>query len=341
MQRDFVIDVLRFSGLMLIILAHVQPPEFIFQLRTFDVPLMIFVSGMAYGLSNVNITNYKSYLIKRCCRLILPVWAFFLFFYIFLFCFKINVFNHLLTTKMIASTFLLNGFGYLWIIRVFIIIALVSPFLAKLLSTKSFLFDVIIILSVVSFTTITHIYFSKPDVNKYWIMLVEDVLLPGLSYSAIFMTGYKWRCYNKEQKIKITALFGFILTLMQLFYFKEMGYIIKPQDFKYPPTIIYLSYSIVMISASLVLVKILTNNVIIKPNKVISFISSNTIWIYLWHIPFVEYFKISNLSLNWCLKYLLVIIFATLITMAQVTVIDRILVKSPKKNSLLRIIFTG
>lgn len=42
-QRDLYIDFLRFIGISLIILAHVEAPSGITQFRSFDVPLMVFV----------------------------------------------------------------------------------------------------------------------------------------------------------------------------------------------------------------------------------------------------------------------------------------------------------
>ena len=48
-SRDFTIDMLRFVGVSLILLAHIVPPDGLFQLRSFDVPLMIFVSGLSYS----------------------------------------------------------------------------------------------------------------------------------------------------------------------------------------------------------------------------------------------------------------------------------------------------
>ncbi|SFK21637.1 hypothetical protein SAMN04488079_106193 [Methylophaga sulfidovorans] len=47
-MRDHRIDLLRFIGLSMIIFAHVGPPSILFQLRNFDVPLMVLISGMSY-----------------------------------------------------------------------------------------------------------------------------------------------------------------------------------------------------------------------------------------------------------------------------------------------------
>ena len=118
---------MRCFGLLLIILAHVSPPDTLFQIRTFDVPMMVFISGMSYFLSKKQSVNIINYTISRFKRLVLPVWSFFTLFFIFIYIFRPSGFSELLSLKMIASTFMLNGFGYVWIIRVFLIIAILSP----------------------------------------------------------------------------------------------------------------------------------------------------------------------------------------------------------------------
>lgn len=74
-ERDESIDLLRFVGLSLIILAHVSPPEVLFNLRCFDVPLMLFVSGLTYAGRSVD-TGWR-FLVHRFMRLIIPCIPFF------------------------------------------------------------------------------------------------------------------------------------------------------------------------------------------------------------------------------------------------------------------------
>src|ERR1035437_5304545 len=80
-KRDTSLDVLRAIGLLLIILAHVLPPEPIFQLRNIDVPLMMLVSGAVFGLSSGANKSYLSYLVSRIRRLVLPTWIFLTIFF--------------------------------------------------------------------------------------------------------------------------------------------------------------------------------------------------------------------------------------------------------------------
>ncbi|MCA5570226.1 acyltransferase family protein [Klebsiella pneumoniae] len=69
---------------------------------------------------------------------------------------------------------------------------------------------------------------------------------------------------------------------------------------------------------------------------IFNFISSNTIWIYLWHIPVVEYFKKTNSIDNFAIKYLIALIISITITYLQASII-----KTTTKNKLIRNIFTG
>ena len=48
-SRDIEVDVLRSIGILLIILAHIKAPLMLTIIRCFDVPLMVFVSGLCYS----------------------------------------------------------------------------------------------------------------------------------------------------------------------------------------------------------------------------------------------------------------------------------------------------
>jgi fucose 4-O-acetylase-like acetyltransferase len=124
MNRDFRIDILRTIGVILIILAHSSPPNTLFQIRVFDVPLMAMLLGMSFILSLKGKDfkeNYGKYVFKRLKRLVFPTWIFLSIFFLLVFIlsliakqsypFSIN--------KIILSYTLISGIGYVWIIRVF------------------------------------------------------------------------------------------------------------------------------------------------------------------------------------------------------------------------------
>lgn len=78
-SRMFSLDLLRVLGLLCIILAHVSPPNIIFQIRNFDVPFMVMISGILFNLTNIekdDKVNIMEYVKKRFVRLVIPVWIF-------------------------------------------------------------------------------------------------------------------------------------------------------------------------------------------------------------------------------------------------------------------------
>ncbi|MBK4119350.1 hypothetical protein JHE03_24015 [Pluralibacter gergoviae] len=114
MSRNTKMDLMRCMGIMLIILAHVDPPNTLFQLQTFDVPMMVFVSGMSYYCSGKTSIKIKPYVISRFKRLVLPVWFFLLVFFPTIALFHIPYFQYILTPQ----TILLSGFSYVWILKI-------------------------------------------------------------------------------------------------------------------------------------------------------------------------------------------------------------------------------
>ncbi|MEH1966657.1 MAG: acyltransferase family protein [Nostoc sp.] len=81
-QRDIRFDILKTIGLVCIIIAHVKPENnILFDIRLFDVPLMVITSGTLYYYSaNNKKISFLNYLQKRLPRLIVPVWLFLTFF---------------------------------------------------------------------------------------------------------------------------------------------------------------------------------------------------------------------------------------------------------------------
>lgn len=64
-NRDKSIDILRAFALIGIFFAHVQSPNWILQLRSFDVPLMALLMGTSFYLSNQNKEiRYSDYIKK-------------------------------------------------------------------------------------------------------------------------------------------------------------------------------------------------------------------------------------------------------------------------------------
>ena len=114
-QRDGVLDTLKGLCLLCIVIAHISPPGWLFQLRNFDVPFIVMLSGVAFtSFSKSSRGGYLRYCLIRCERLVLPVWIFFTF--LFLFVYFFTTFTSTTfpwSLREIAGTyFLLDGVGF-------------------------------------------------------------------------------------------------------------------------------------------------------------------------------------------------------------------------------------
>lgn len=333
MQRNIIVDSMRIIGLYLIILAHVFPPETLFQLRSFDVPMMVFISGMAYYCAGKSDISIFPYVISRFQRLVFPVWAFLVLFFSIIFVFKISIFYNFLNLKTILTSFLLlNGIGYVWIIRVFLIIAILSPFFVSIVKGKSGMYATLISLLIICLSSALSFVGINNEVVSH---LLKDIIIPTFTYGAIFMLGYKCLSMKRTEKTLTFIFFSVLFISMAAYTYLSKGIILGPQDFKYPPTLYFASYSIAMTYVTMGLLTLFLKNKSDLP-YFLNFISSNTIWIYLWHIPIVECFKITHIIDNFAIKYLITLALSISITYLQTS-----LIKKTTKRKLIRNIFTG
>ena len=74
------IDRLKVLGLLLVILAHVDLPAWLAQIRSFDVPLLVFLSACLARKSFVGGCVIQYYR-KRFFRLAVPAWVFAVYYF--------------------------------------------------------------------------------------------------------------------------------------------------------------------------------------------------------------------------------------------------------------------
>lgn len=338
-MRDHRIDVLRFVGLAMIILAHVGPPRLIFEFRNFDVPLMVLVSGMSFALSHKAGVPYGDYVWKRIKRLVFPVWIFLSVY--FLVEMVIDPGSHELNIGTILTSYgLIGGIGYVWIIRVFLLVALVSPLLynihQKIRNTNAYLLALIAGLALYD----TCRYFTLPYIQEglpQAMSLASHYLIP---YSLVFMAGLRLQSLNKRQawcfaltSLAATLAIGYAL-------YKLNGRFISTQEQKYPPSAYYISYAMFM-ACSLWLISPAIESMLekAKAKSAFLFVAQNSIWIYLWHIPMVK-----AIHLHFLPKYFIIFMAATAATYAQVWIVQNLLVNMTSSDRLkqnLRAVLTG
>ena len=308
MNRDSYIDFLRSLGLILVILAHVSAPNVLTQLRNFDVPLMVFVSGLSYSGKNI---SGGAWFLKRIARLIVPVYIFLTLFFLF---------NYLVgrgyqIEKIIYSYLLCvqGSIGYIWIIKVFLIMMLCTPFLIKIKENLGKFQIWLIIGLLLLLQELSSIFLSKCS------MLVSETVPYIFGYSALFLSGMVLKTADNTTKVSVLVISLLLFVLTHYFLYYHYLVLDLSPYYKYPPRINYLLYGLTICSLLW----------IIRPigNKLSSFIifsfwGQNTIWIYLWHIPWVM--LMLNVSSNWGIRYLMVLGGATFVYLIQYLIVSKL-----------------
>ena len=347
-ERDFPIDFLRTLGLFAIILAHVSPPALISQLRSFDVPLMVVISGYVFAITKPTSENtFKliPYVKNRFVRLAIPVWIFLSFFFILVF-----ISSHVLNipfpfggAKILSSYLLWNGIGYVWIIRVFLMIAICGPLFIKKIEKFKNKLHIIAILYVsyeIIFLLYTKIYFKLNDNLNLILIGTLFYLIP---YLLFFTYGTFFRQMKKNTTSSIILILVITLVVGIWYTYDKNGVLLDIRRFKYPPTSFYTTYAILRSTLLLKYINIFEKIKSIKSRTLIHFIGSSTLWIYLWHIPIVLFLHFAEFNYIF-IKYILVICLSICITFIQQKFLYFLLTKNKllkSREKLLKIIFTG
>lgn len=279
-RRHFVFDLLRLVGLFSIVLAHVDPPDVLWAIRSFDVPLMVLVSGAVFQIGFARRTiELGTYFRKRAFRLLAPVYAFLTFYFIV----SAFVLPGRFHGRMIWRTFLLlDGIGYVWIIRVFLFAALAAPFLfvwRRRIPPSSFL---ALLGSIYLVHELLFAWFSAlPSFRGS--DLVEFTVFYFLPYSVIFGLGLLWPGMSGPRALAIGVLCLVVGGGLRGAFW-GMPLVTLMHDQKYPPHLLYFWYGLgvshVLYAAASSLPKFSPATTL-----AIEWISASSLWIYLWHIP--------------------------------------------------------
>ncbi|WP_370979338.1 acyltransferase family protein [Agaribacterium sp. ZY112] len=340
-KRDLRIDALRFIGLALIILAHVYPDTLVFNLRNFDVPLMVLVSGMSFALS-YRLEAYGTYVWKRIKRLLVPVWLFLSGYFLYRAVLSPSAADF--DRALIIPHFLLqhgNGVGYVWIIRVFLLVALVAPFIYKLhksvASDKRFF--LIVGLAFAAYELLR--YFTRPYLYSGVSGDIADYLYYLIPYALLFAIGLRFPSLNAAGRWCL-FLCGFIIFVVVggLLSF-QAGEYVATQAYKYPPSFYYFSYALwVCCLLWPLLPNLLTLIERCKLRPLLIFVASNSIWIYLWHIC---YLFLPVYEFNTFVRWALVFSLSTCTMLIQYALVQKLIAMSSNKTyrHYLRVLFTG
>lgn len=310
-ERNITIDILKVIGLMMIILAHVCTSNIIFQIRNFDVPLMVLISGFLAVDSYKKNQSLWKYFAKRFIRLYLPTFCFLLFFFgicLFFLFFREYPFSF---EQIVKSFLLIDGIGYVWIIRVYLLCAVAVPiliFLNKSLETKKMCLLLLAIYLCYEFFVYFDIY--------QWNPLFNHIISYFIPYSVILAIGMIIRDLSSKKLYFYSIMFLLIYLILAVSLWTFYGSYQLTSIMKYPPRLYYISYALAL---SFFLFAFFKQKSIHNPKilKGIQFISGSSLWIYLWHILFIYIFKFWSIPIPWIYQYVIVVIGACLIIFVQ------------------------
>ena len=317
-MRDNNIDLLRFIGLSLVILAHVSPPPILLNIRCFDVPLMVLVSGMTcYGRS----ADFSfSYLVRRFTRLVFPVWIFLTLYFAMILGLEVVGIDSGLTLKHVVGSYLLwEGIGYVWIIRVFLMMALITPLL---ISLNNAIKRTVVFVSVFCAALLIFLFVTAEHIG-YNTELIINGLYYIIGYGFLFWLGIRVKDLTQKASLVLVTimLLAFAVLCCLNPTIKGWNIFLHINDYKYPPTNVFVVYGII-ISILLYMLVSLRKKTILNP--LVSFISRNSIWIYLWHIPIVSLMVKMDFLSSWMIKYAIAYVGALCLYTVQYKIVNTV-----------------
>ena len=316
-DRDISIDILRSIAVLGIILIHVSPPYIaLCQLRNFDVPLMVFLSGVGLSYSCRSFDTVPSVLLyywRRIEQILLPTWLFLGLYWGMMYILT----SYVPSSHEVSGYLSLGTYWYVWIMRVFLITALFAPllpFIRKTFSVK------IIVLCVVVILCLFEIF--APEMADNW----GFYLSMTIPYILIYAFGYFMNTLSRKTQIIIFIQATILYVIFAMRFYYQTGAYQTTQICKYPPRLYYTSYAVMCI----VLLWwgrewIVRGLTFVHLERLCGFIGSHSMWIYFWHIIWLKLLEIYDVAgltnavglPQWLFTYIVVLIGAILTTYLQ------------------------
>ena len=314
-DRLYHIDRLKVLGLFLVILAHVDLPLWLAKLRSFDVPLLVFVSAYLARRTYKG-DNIISYYKKRFVRLAVPAWIFACFFWI--------VQSIVLSPPTFADIIMgvtfqrdTNLLGMLWVIWVYIVCALLIPIISKMNNSfKTHFWGVLLLILYQVLCSCTLLSENR---------VLYCTIFTAIPYGFITYLGYWYSNMNTKNKYTLSLGSLLVFCLMTLGLWLRNGNVFPVTDYKYPAQIYYLCYAIPIV---VLLFELLPRFDKYKASRIVQFISKSSLWIYLWHILILYAVKmIIENPAYWWLQYMIVIVISVCVTWIQNKAVDCLIAK--------------
>ncbi len=318
---SFTYDLLRALGLVCILLAHSAPPRWLFHLRQFDVPLMVFVSGAVCALGESAASrSYLAYVSKRVIRLLAPTFVF-LTGYFFLAAWTApGRFDE----RTILRTFLLvDGIGYVWVLRVFLLVALLTHPLLWLKERCSDRVYLGVILGAYLLYEWLWGAFAPVVVHHG---LLHYTVFYAIPYGCIFALGLRWPSFSRH-RAAVWGVAGMLVWGAITLWAHRHGDRINMWAYKYPPHFNYIWYA--MGACHLLLAGALSLRLSASFKAPVLFLSRASLWIYLWHILALNLAHELTVgvpaSWRWLATFVIVTVVSVGLTLLQKMFVNRLL----------------
>jgi fucose 4-O-acetylase-like acetyltransferase len=339
-KRDFSLDLLRFAGILLIIIAHTQPPSWLYQLRNFGTQLLIVTSALTYAFIYRNkLIEVKSFYKKRFSRLVFPAWIFLVGFFLFFFiAFHVSGKPFPFGFKIMIESFFFSGIAFLWILKVYITLAIITPIGLKLEGLiQNKIYYLLLLLLMYIIYEFLFSYTSPYIPEHYWPLLVSNMYMV-IPHAILFLYGLKLAKLSRPQVYAISFLAFAVFLILAIQKYLVAGEFVPTQGYRFPPTMYYLSYAFFGLN----MVYLCKDHLARVFNKeLITWLSSNSLWIYFWHILILYgldfwsgspngFQEIYGTISTFTFRITLVLLFSITMTYLQVEFAKRVLVNSEK-----------
>jgi peptidoglycan/LPS O-acetylase OafA/YrhL len=332
---SFTYDLLRALGLFCILLAHSAPPQWLFHLRQFDVPLMVFVSGAVCALGESAASrSYLAYVGKRVIRLLAPAFVFLTGYFLLAAWLVPGRFDE----RTILRTFLLvDGIGYVWVLRVFLLVALLTHPLLWLKERCSDRVYLAVILGAYLLHEALWGAFA-PIAGHHGVL--HYTVFYAIPYGCIFALGLRWPSFSWA-RAAVWGVAGMLVWSVITLWAYRHGDRINMWAYKYPPHFNYLWYA--MGACHLLLAFALRLRLPESFRAPVVFLSRASLWIYLWHILALnlahELTGPVPVAWRWLATFLIVAVVSVGLTLLQKMFVSRLLAElsdRPRTRSWLR-----
>jgi hypothetical protein len=205
--------------------------------------------------------------------------------------------------------------GYVWVMRVFLLMALMAPPLLAITRHLRWWSTMLLIGAILILQQVLVVCVLPNITNTIARIIFDQYILYTIGYSPLLILGLSIRNFSQKEQFATTIAFIIVITLMLTI----GGISFNPQATKYPPHELYLVYGLTWCSL-LWSAKPCLNRL---SNKAMTFISENSMWLYLWHIiPVFSLLRMPFMEHSFWLRYAFVILVTLLLFKIQ-NVVER------------------